>query len=434
MKRTTSRSPYAQKIICAVLGSLTFSGWSALPVFAEPSNPAVQKSIPADSQSTIIDAKNLIDEVWQIVNRSYVDPSFNRQDWVAIRQQLLSRKYQTKAEAYQAIQKALGKLGDRYTLFMDPKQFGLLNNGSELAGIGLRLGLNKDSNIIKITEALPDTPASKAGIQSNDILVEVDGKPTQGKSVMEVTQWLRGKVGEFVTVVTQRGETQQTIRIARAKVTLKSVLTNSIGSKSGRIGYIRMNDFALQSETQSKEAINNLEKLGVAGYILDMRGNPGGLFEAVIGITRQWLDQGEIVTLKTRDNIENRASNQQALTKKPLVVLVDGNTASGSELLAIALQENKRAQLVGTTTFGQNAIGSVHPLMSDNSGVTVTIAKWLSPKGNDISGKGITPDVVIELSEAQLHELSQNPNLIGTIADPQMAKAIDVLEKRIEQP
>jgi carboxyl-terminal processing protease len=409
-------------------------GWTNLPVLAIPAKTVDQRldrpALPAARSA--VEAEKIIDEVWQIVNREYVDSSFNQQDWPALRKQLLARPYQTKQEVYTALQAALKSLNDRYTRFMDPAQFAALSSGGEVAGIGIRLDIAPNSKYINIVEPLPDSPASKAGIQPGDILLQVNGRSTQRQSVEDVAGLLRGKAGERVTLLIQRGNTEQTLRITRANIRIQVVRHAIVETAIGSVGYIRINDFSSRSAAQSKTAIETLEKAGVAGYILDLRGSPGGLVEEAIDVTRQWLNQGDIMTMKTRDKVEVTAARQTALSQKPLVILVDGNTAAGSEIFAAALQENGRAQLVGTKTFGQNVIGSVHPLKSDGSGVTVTIAKWLTPKRRDISGKGITPDVLIELSPAQRTELSKNFKLIGTMADPQFARALSVLERQMK--
>jgi carboxyl-terminal processing protease len=411
-------------------------GWTNLPVLAIPAKTVDQAAdrpaLPAARSA--VEAEKIIDEVWQIVNREYIDSSFNQQDWPALRKQLLARPYQTKQEVYTALQTALKSLNDRYTRFMDPAQFAALSSGGEVAGIGIRLDIAPNSKYINIVEPLPDSPASKAGIQPGDMLLQVNGRSTQGQSVEDVAGLLRGKAGERVTLLIQRGNTEQTLRITRANIRIQVVRHAAVETPIGRIGYIRINEFANRSAIESKVAIETLEKAGVTAYVLDLRGNPGGLFKDGIDVTRQWLHQGDIMTMKSRDKVETTSAQQTALSPKPLVIMVDGKTAAASEILAAALQENGRAQLVGTTTFGQNVIGSVHALKSDGSGVVVMIAKWLTPKRHDISGKGITPDVLIELSPAQRTELSKTPKMIGTVADPQFAKALSVLERQIKSP
>jgi carboxyl-terminal processing protease len=178
-------------------------------------------------------------------------------------------------------------------------------------------------------------------------------------------------------------------------------------------------------------AINNLVDAGVQGFVLDLRGNPGGLLMASIDISRMWLQHGPIVrTLDRSGNNEAISANRTALTNLPLTVLVDGRSASSSEILTGALRDNDRATVVGTTTYGKALVQSLHPL-SDGSGITVTVAHYYTPDGTDISTRGITPDVTVDLSDRQRRELFSNPSLLGTDADTQYLRAAEVLEQTI---
>ena len=177
--------------------------------------------------------------------------------------------------------------------------------------------------------------------------------------------------------------------------------------------------------------IQKLEKQGVTGYVLDLRSNPGGLLFGAIDIARMWLDEGKIVSTVNRQGTGDISSaNRTALTKKPLVVLVDGGSASASEILSGALQDNKRAQLIGTKTFGKGLVQSVRPL-SDGAGMAVTIAKYFTPSGKDINHAGIKPDVEVKISKAQIKELVKDRTKFATAADPQYAKALQILQSTI---
>ncbi|MGA1626154.1 MAG: S41 family peptidase, partial [Prochlorothrix sp.] len=184
---------------------------------------------------------------------------------------------------------------------------------------------------------------------------------------------------------------------------------------------------------EMREAIRDLEKQGVAGYVLDLRSNPGGLLYASIEIARMWMDQGTIVsTVDRKGLVDEEKANNRALTDLPLVILVDGGSASASEILSGALQDNDRAMLVGTQTFGKGLVQSVRPVGS-GSGLAVTIAKYLTPSGRDINKEGIAPDVVLELSEEEREFLGQNRDAIGTPEDPQYREALNLLEAEIAQ-
>jgi len=197
--------------------------------------------------------------------------------------------------------------------------------------------------------------------------------------------------------------------------------------RSRRVGYIRLSEFSAASPTQMRRAIQDLKAKQVDGFVLDLRGNPGGLLFSSVEIARMWLDNGGIVrTVNRIGSREELKANKTALTKKPLVVIVDGNSASASEILTGALKDNKRAIIVGSTTFGKGLVQELHQL-SDGSGLAVTVEHYFTPNGTDIHHKGIQPDVKIDLTQAQEHQLATNPSLIGTRSDPQYARAIAVL-------
>jgi carboxyl-terminal processing protease len=375
--------------------------------------------------------KAIVDEAWQIVNREYVDPTFNRNDWQAVRQSLLSKSYTSNTQAYDALRQALKKLEDPYTRFMDPKQFEALNGqtSGELSGVGIKLELNEKSKVLTVVEPLPNSPAMKAGVQPGDQVLAIDSKSTKGMSVEDASNLIRGEAGKKVVLRLGRGETGAFDQpLVRARIELQTV-TSSLRTDGKRpIGYIRLNEFSSHAADQMRQAIQKLQSQKAEALVLDMRGNPGGLLQASIEISRMWLDQGAIVkTVDRKGGSEEITANQTAISKLPLAILVDGNSASSSEILTGALKDNKRATVVGAQTFGKALVQSVHPL-SDGSGLAVTIAHYYTPNGTDISHKGIAPDVKIELTDAQRQFLSKNQKLIGTTADPQYARAVEVLE------
>lgn len=378
--------------------------------------------------------KELVDEVWQIVDRTYVDGTFNQVDWKAIRNQYINRPYKDKEEAYKSIREMLKKLGDPYTRFMNPQEFRnmQIDTSGELTGVGLQLAADEKTKKLTVVAPIEDTPAASAGILSKDIVIKIDGKSTEGMDVNQAVTLIRGQAGTQVTLTVLRGDKQLEFPLKRARIEIHPVKSALQDGPTGKVGYIRLVQFSANAPAEMKAAIEKLEKQQVTGYILDLRSNPGGLLYTSIEIARMWLKDGGIVSTVNRQGEQDReAANNRALTDKPLVVLVDGGSASASEILSGALQDNKRASLVGIKTFGKGLVQSVRPL-GDGSGLAVTIAKYLTPNGRDINKNGIAPDVEIKLSDEQRQALSKEREKIGTGADPQYARALDVLTQQIK--
>lgn len=376
--------------------------------------------------------KAIVDEAWQIVNRDYVDDTFNKKDWQAIRNDLIGREYSSKEQAYTALRGALKQLDDPYTRFMDPKQYESLTSqtSGELSGVGIRLEADIKTKVLTVVEPLPNSPAFTAGIRSGDRVLSIDGRSTQGMTVEEASGLIRGKEGTRITLEIGRGEKDLIkMPLVRAKIELQAVRYSFRQEGATKVGYIRLNEFSSHAADQMRQAIKSLNKEKVDSFVLDLRGNPGGLLQASIEISRMWMDQGGIVkTVDRKGGAEEISANRTAITNLPLAVLVDKNSASSSEILTGALKDNNRATIVGTDTFGKALVQSVNPL-SDGSGLAVTIAHYYTPNGTDISHKGIAPNIVLALDRAQVERLSSNPKLVGTPDDPQYARAVMALQK-----
>ncbi len=374
--------------------------------------------------------KNIVDEVWQIVNRDYVDNTFNKVDWQATRQQLLSKNYTSKQQAYEAIREALKPLGDPYTRFLDPEQFQALTSqtSGELSGVGIRLEINEKTKKLQVVTPIENSPAAKANLKPGDGIVAIDGKPTQGMNLEEASSLIRGEVGTSVKLrISRAGQPPFDVNLKRAQIELPAVRSSLKQEGQMRVGYISLNEFSAHAPDQMEKAIKALDKQNVNAYVLDLRGNPGGLLNASIEIARMWMDKGLIVrTVDRKGGDQKFSANNSALTKLPLVVLVDGNSASASEILAGALRDNKRATVVGSKTFGKAVVQSVHSL-SDGSGLAVTIQHYYPPNGEDIDHKGIMPDVQLDLSESQAQRLEVDPAWRATDNDPQYKRAIAAL-------
>ena len=387
------------------------------------------------AQASLQDSpKATLDEAWQIVNREYVDNSFNHVDWQAARQELLSRHYASTEEAYTALREELKKLGDPYTRFMDPQQYQSLTNqtSGELSGVGIRLQVNPDTKVLTVVSPIEHSPASAAGILTGDRIVAIDGKPTQGMSVQDASRLIQGKAGTPITLrIGRTGKADFDIALTRALIEVPNVSSVVRQEGNTKIGYIRLSEFSSHAPDQMRQAIQSLMTQKVAAFVLDLRGNPGGLLSSSIEISRMWIDNGEIVKTVNRVGADQKfAANHTAITQLPLAVLVDGNSASSSEILTGALKDNSRAVVVGTQTFGKALVQSVHPL-SDGSGLAVTIAHYFTPNGTDIGHRGITPNIQVMLTEQQQQTLSGNQALVGTDSDPQYQQAVNSLQSTV---
>ncbi|MBI4779867.1 MAG: PDZ domain-containing protein [Oscillatoriophycideae cyanobacterium NC_groundwater_1537_Pr4_S-0.65um_50_18] len=379
--------------------------------------------------------KELIDEVWQLIDRTYVDPTFNQTDWRAVRQEYLGRSYSTPQEGYEAIREMLKKLDDPYTRFMDPQQFRdmQIDTSGELTGVGIQLSQDEETKELIVISPIEDTPAFRAGIMARDVITKIDGKSTQGMDSNDAVSLIRGEVGTQVKLTIRRGEQEMDFTLDRARIEIHPVKYSVQDSPSGQIGYIRLTQFSANAPDEMRAAIKDLESKGVAGYTLDLRSNPGGLLYSGIDIARMWIDEGGIVSTVDRQGVsEKESANGTALTTKPLVVLVDGGSASASEILSGAIQDDQRGTLVGSQTFGKGLVQSVRGL-GDGSGLAVTVAKYLTPSGRDINHSGIKPDVVLDLTDDQREDLFGANNRLGTADDAQYAKALEVLNQKIAE-
>lgn len=372
--------------------------------------------------------QKLVSEVWRIVNRTYLDETFNHQNWATVRQQVLEKPLKNNEAAYGAIKNMLKSLDDPFTRFLDPEQYRSLqvNTSGELTGVGLQIALNSQSGKLEVVAPIAGSPADKAGIKPRDRIVKIEGVSTENLTLDEAATKMRGPSGSLVTLLIERdGEGEKEIRLVRDRIALNPVIAELHSSKQGTpIGYLRLTQFNANASMELAHAITSLEKKGAAAYILDLRNNPGGLLQSGIEIARMWLDSGTIVYTVNRQGIQGSfEASGSALTPDPLVILVNQGTASASEILAGALQDNSRAQLVGETTFGKGLIQSLFEL-SDGSGLAVTIAKYETPKHRDINKLGIKPD-------KEIPQQAITREQIGTEDDLQYQAALDVLSNSV---
>ncbi len=379
--------------------------------------------------------KEVMDEAWQIVFRDYLDTTGKYTDdrWKILRRDVLNKSYGNKKDAYEAIRGMLATLDDPYTRFLDPREFKemQIDTSGELSGVGIQLSLDKDTKELIVVSPIDGSPASRADVKPKDVITQINGKSTKGMSTEDAVKLIRGPVGTKVSIQLRRNKTQLvSVDLIRDRIEIHAVDSRLNTTPDGsKVGYIRLKQFNANATKDMRAAIRELETKGVQGYVLDLRSNPGGLLMASVEIARQWLDDGVIVSTKTRDGVQDiKRASGKALTKAPVVVLVNEGSASASEILSGALQDNNRAILVGQKTFGKGLVQSVRGL-SDGSGMTVTIAKYLTPSGRDIHKFGIQPNITAKLTEDDAKNLKFDQ--LGTKNDPQYKVAETALSKQL---
>ena len=362
----------------------------------------------------------MYDDVWKIVNKKYYDPSNNSQDWARWRYRY-ENKLKTKEDAYVAIETMLSSLNDPYTRFLDPKEFSEETQSikGSLKGIGTQIGI-RDGELV-IIAPLEDSPAERAGLLADDRILEINGESTKGINIDAAADKIRGEKGTTVTLLIQRkGVPNKLYSVVRDEIEVKSVSCKPPFETEipNDIQYIRLSSFISKNAAGEIESILN-NSSHVKGYIIDLRSNPGGLLTNAIYISDMLLRGGIIVSTVDRDSYKTttRARIQQ-VTDKPIVVLINKGSASASEILSGALKDNQRATIVGEQSFGKGLVQEINRL-PDEAGMNITIQRYLTPSGTDIHKKGITPDVVVELTQ----ENAEAKN------DVQLKKAIEILEK-----
>ena len=377
--------------------------------------------------SAFTEEQKIFSQAWRIVSQAYVDDSFNHQNWWALREKTLKQRLDNRDATYAAIQKMLESLDDPFTRLLKPSQYRSLqvNTSGELSGVGLQIALDAETGELEVVAPIAGSPADQAGIQPRDRILEIDGALTSQLTLDEAAVRMRGPVGTMVTLRIQgkNGE-PKLIELVRDRIALNPVYAVLDSAPEGvPVGYIRLTQFSANAPTEVADAISRLKEQGAQAYILDLRNNPGGLLQAGIEIARYWLNEGTIVyTVNRQGTLGSFEDDGPALTEDPLVVLVNPGTASASEILAGALQDNHRAQLVGEKTFGKGLIQSLFDL-SDGSGLAVTVAKYETPNHRDIHKLGIKPDLEVIPEPITL-------NQVGTAADNQYQAALKLLTSK----
>jgi len=354
------------------------------------------------SETNIYKKIDLFGEVLEKINKEYVDEI-------------------DQSESMDSAINGLLQSLDPYSAYMSPEIFNEMQTetSGEFGGLGIEVSM--ESGVVKVISPIDDTPASRAGIKAGDYIVKIDDIQVQGKSLSEAVDLMRGPVGSDIELtIRRRGEKKAlTFTIVREIIQIKSVKADLLNEN---IGYIRLTSFNENSSKQIKNEIEKFEKnKNIKSYILDLRNNPGGLLSQAIRISDYFLDNGEIVSTKSRKASENRkwfAQKGDLTNGKTLLVLINYGSASASEIVAGALKDHKRAILIGESSYGKGSVQSIIPLKNDGA-IRLTVAKYYLPSGKSISEVGVTPD--IEINE-------ENDDFrIKTETDNQLSYAIKLL-------
>jgi len=363
---------------------------------------------------------SLYDKVWVLINNKFVDKANNGQDWQQWRHKY-DEQILTNEDAYMAINTMIASLNDPYTKFLDPDEFAEETNSikGSLKGIGVQIGL-KDGKLVVIAP-IEDTPAELAGLKADDEILEIDGVSTKGLAIDKAADKIRGEEGTSVTLLIKRkDEEPKKYTIQRAEIELKSIsqklpLDMEVPDD---LCYIRLSSFISRNAAGEFENILK-ETKDKKGYIIDLRSNPGGLLSNAIYISDLFLNQGTIVSTVDRAGyVDTQKATSKIYTTKPVVVLINKGSASASEIFSGAMKDNGRAVIVGEQSFGKGLVQEINRLPY-GTGLNVTIQKYLTPNGTDINKKGITPHIVVKLTEEDV----KNKN------DVQLKKAVEVLNK-----
>ena len=338
----------------------------------------VADNTPSQNQTGL----ELVDQAWNAIVQNYVEPA-------KINSDNLSRG---------AVKGIMDALNDPYSAYLDPETYKLFQSDlqGKFEGIGAEVALNSDAKPV-IIAPLDQSPAAKAGIKTGDIILAVNGKPTDGMSLVEVVLNVRGPAGTSVTLtILHEGDTVPVdIEIVRTQIESPSVNWEM----KGDIAYIRIFQFGERTNDEFNSALQSIDLKNTAGIILDLRSNPGGLVPVVVDVASHFIKEGVVLTLVNNkgERTSESVHPNGVFTDLPMVVLVDQYSASGSEVLTGALRDHKRATIAGTKTFGKGSYDIDIPLQ-DGSDIYLTVGRWLTPDGQLIEGQGIEPDYVLDIT------------------------------------
>ncbi len=344
--------------------------------------------------------KDLFLESWLLVKQSYAEPHLNDQNWHRWKRRYIN-KINDNDDAYVTINTMLASLDDPYSRLLSKEEFLEQSNSIESKMYGIGVNIASVSGKIYIVNVIKGSPADSSGLKQGDMLVSVDNHQIKGQSIFQVAQYIKGALNETVTLVILRDSEKLTKKIKRAEIKVKTVECAKLDKNTG---YIHIISF-IGNDTPI-EFINAMNKVkDTKGLILDLRGNTGGLFQNAVFVSNLFLKSGDIVSVIGRDGLSSsyRVQRGEFVYDKPLVVLVDGDSASASEIVSGALKDNNRAKIVGTKTFGKGVVQKIYAL-PNQMGMNLTIAKYLTPSGTDINEKGIEPDYEITFTRDDVNK------------------------------
>ena len=326
--------------------------------------------------------------------------------------------------AYVALDGMMRSVNDRYTVFLNPKDYAGLNedlDGGDFGGTGIVIQVDDQTKYIVVENIVPDGPADKAGVQQDDLITAIDGTSTKGMTVQQASAKLRGKEGTSVSLTLNReGAAQSPIAITRAKIHELSVYEKMF---PGKIGYVELTVFGRDTGAELNAALTRLQQEGARAIVMDLRDNGGGYLDAAVAVSSKFISSGPIVSVESRaSNITTLDADDTAIDPLPLVVLVNQYTASASEITSGAIQDSGVGTIMGTKTFGKGVVQTIFPL-SDGSAVKITTARYLTPRNRDINHLGISPDVpVVE---------NKHPQFGTPGKDDQLQHALQYLTQKI---
>lgn len=321
-----------------------------------------------------------------------------------------------------AINGMLESLDDEHTMYFDKKSKEEFD--SELSGnyygIGAQIQLTSDETI-KITKVFDDSPAKKAGLKEEDVFVSVDGTSVKGKSATEVANMLKSDSVKTSTIVVKRNDKELTFKVTKENITLFSVSSEMLDNNGKNVGYLSVSIFGQKTYSQFKDALTKLEKQDMDSLIIDLRGNTGGYLSTVTNMLEEFIDKGNVIyQIQSSSGVKQYKTVKASDKKYKIVVLIDGGSASASEIMSAAMKEVYGATLVGQTTYGKGTVQTTKNL-SNGSMIKYTIEKWLTPSGKNIDKEGIKPDYEVELGDSY----KNNPTKEN---DAQLQKALDLLK------